>query len=230
MAACYEQQSPEMIIAPVIYHQKKSLLGLFQQIDFMTMQGITAATHKLKWGNMCNGANLAFTKEIYNEVNGYEGITHLATGDDYLLMTKIARLPNKKISYLKSRSAIMATAPQYDWMSFLQQRIRWASKSGKYEDKKITRILLLVYVFNFLLCVVFLGGFFMHSLWVAAAIALAAKTACEYLFLIPVSAFFRRSWVLIYFPFLQPLHILYIVVAGFLGFIGKYQWKNREVQ
>jgi hypothetical protein len=38
------------------------MLHNFQLIDFMSMQGITAAAHKLKLGNMSNGANLAFSR------------------------------------------------------------------------------------------------------------------------------------------------------------------------
>lgn len=230
IAATYEEQHPALIVAPVVFHNKKTVVGLFQLIDFMTMQGITCATHALKLGNMSNGANLAFTKEIFHQVNGYEGIDALASGDDYLLMMKIAQQPNAKIVYIKSKQAIIATAPQPDWASFLSQRIRWASKTGKYDDKKLTSILLLVYALNLMLLVLGLLGFFWHDLWLLALVCLVLKTTAEYIFLIPVSAFFRKMWVLMYFPILQPLHILYIVLAGYFGFIGKYQWKDRKVK
>jgi hypothetical protein len=32
------------------------------------------------------------------------------------------------------------------------------------------------------------------------------------------------------FPFLQPFHILYIVIAGWLGKFGSYRWKERKVK
>ncbi len=62
------------------------------------------------------------------------------------------------------------------------------------------------------------------------ACALVAKIAIELMFLIPVAHFYQKKNELIFFPLLQPLHILYIVLAGFLGFFGKYKWKGRVVK
>ena len=230
MAGLYELRNPAMIVAPVIYSGSLGVLNKFQLIDFMGMQGITAATHSMKLGNMSNGANLAFSKAIFNEVNGYEGVEHLASGDDYLLMMKVARVPNARIEYLKSPNAIVTTLPQPDWSSFLQQRIRWASKSGKYDDRRLTGILMLVYVFNVAILGLAIAGFADSWYWIVAGSMLVLKAITEYIFMIPVAAFFRKQWTQVYFPILQPLHVLYIVLAGFLGIIGNYKWKDRKVK
>ncbi len=230
MAGLYELRNPAMIVAPVIFSGSLGILNKFQLIDFMGMQGITAATHSMKLGNMSNGANLAFSKAIFNEVNGYEGVEHLASGDDYLLMMKIARVPAARIAYLKSPNAIVTTLPQPDWASFLQQRIRWASKSGKYDDKRLTAILMLVYLFNVAIVGLGIAGFANHWYWLVAGSMLLLKTITEYIFMIPVAAFFRKQWTQVYFPILQPLHVLYIVLAGFLGIVGNYKWKDRKVK
>ncbi len=230
LAAMYERDSPPMIVAPVTYSAKRNILPIFQLIDFMSMQGITAAAHKLNLGNMCNGANLAFSKSAFEFVGGYEDISHLASGDDYLLMMKINRAYPGRIAYLKSEQAIVATAPQLTWKSFLHQRIRWASKSGKYNDNRLTAILILVYLFNVALFGLSIAGFFTPLYWVIASTMLVIKIAAEYLFVRPVAKFFSSEWVMGYFILLQPLHVLYIVLAGFLGFFGKYEWKGRRVR
>lgn len=232
MAAIYQQEKPVMIVAPVDFTNNGSIVQLFQSLDFMSMQGITAASHKLGLGNMSNGANLAFTKAAYNAVDGYKGIDHLASGDDYLLMMKLNYAYPGRISYLKSQDAIVKTAPQPDWSSFIQQRIRWASKSGKYDDKKLTSILAFVYLYNVL---IFISAFvsFVHLNTIygySFFLLLLIKTIVELIYLAPVARFFNKRWELLYFPLLQPLHILYIVSAGFLGFIGVYKWKGRKVK
>ena len=230
IAATYEHETPVMIVAPVIYTCNHSLVQIFQLIDVMSMQGITAASHYLKLGNMSNGANLAFRKASYERVGGYEGISHMASGDDLLLMMKMDKLSPHNISYLRSKNAIVSTRPQPDWKSFIQQRIRWASKSGKYDDKKLTAILLLVYLFNFSFLVLAIAAFFnIHFLYLAIAL-LIVKTLAELLFITPVARYFGDMWTLRYFAILQPLHILYIIVAGFLGFKGGYAWKGRSVK
>lgn len=230
IAALYERQQPVMIVAPVTYTSDNSMLHQFQLIDFMSMQGITAAAHQMKLGRMSNGANLAFSKAAYERVGGYEGIMHLASGDDYLLMMKLSQLPGSSIVYLKSEHAIVTTAPQPTWKGFLQQRIRWASKSGKYDDKRLTAILLLVYLFNAMFAVLVIVGVFDHPyLWVALTM-LVIKTLVEYVFLVPVAAFFDQKRALRNFALLQPLHIAYIIIAGFLGLAGGYKWKGRAVR
>jgi glycosyltransferase involved in cell wall biosynthesis len=230
LAARYQQDFPEMIVGPVDFSSDRSSVQLFQSIDFMSMQGITGAAHYLKLGSMSNGANLAFTRKAYISVNGYDGIDHLASGDDYLLLVKLHNAYPGKISYLKSQEAVIRTAPQPDWSSFLQQRIRWASKSGKYDDKRLTMILLLVYLYNcsFILSII-AACVFSHFWWLPVAMILA-KIIFEMYYLFPVARFFHKEKQLWLFPFLQPLHIGYIILAGFLGFVGVYRWKGRTVR
>ncbi len=230
LVAHYELEQADMVVAPAMFSTNHSIVQMFQQIDFMSMQGITVAARQLKLGNMCNGANLAFTRAAYDEVNGYEGGDRLASGDDYLLMTKISKMGASKIVYLKSPKAVMLTAPQPDWAGFFQQRIRWASKSGKYSDMRLTLILLLVYLFNVSFLVMVLAGFGDETCWYVILGMLLTKTIVEYIYLRPVAHFFRNEWVMKYHPLLQPLHIAYIISAGFLGLIGGYKWKGRKVR
>jgi hypothetical protein len=135
-----------------------------------------------------------------------------------------------KISYLKSQKAIVTTMPQPTLKSFFNQRIRWASKSGKYDDKKVTQILLLVYLFNLSILIVVIAAFFVPNLWILLITLLFGKTIFELLFIKSVAIFFDNQKELKYYLFFQPLHIVYIVLAGFLGFWGSYQWKGRRVK
>jgi hypothetical protein len=55
------------------------------------------------------------------------------------------------------------------------------------------------------------------------------KTIVELFFLSPVSVFFSKQKLLWWFPIMQPFHITYIIIAGWLGKFGSYQWKERKV-
>ncbi len=230
IAAIAERQQSVFIIGPVTYSNQPGWLATFQALDFMTMQGITGAIHQLKWGSMSNGANLTFSKTAFEMVEGYKGADHLASGDDFLLLVKMQKAFPDKISYLKSQKAIVTTMPQPTLKSFFNQRIRWASKSGKYDDKKVTQILLLVYLFNLSILIVVIAAFFVPNLWILLITLLFGKTIFELLFIKSVAIFFDNQKELKYYLFFQPLHIVYIVLAGFLGFWGSYQWKGRRVK
>ena len=69
-----------------------------------------------------------------------------------------------------------------------------------------------------------------YSLFNTWLLMLAAKTMVELIFLLPVAAFFGKQKLLYYFPFMQPFHIVYTVIAGWLGKFGSYRWKERKVK
>ncbi|MEN9570706.1 MAG: hypothetical protein RL172_1937 [Bacteroidota bacterium] len=240
IAAFYQQQPTAFIAMPVAYHSGNSFLSIFQTLDFITLQGITAAAVQQHLHSMCNGANLAYSKQAFNAVNGFAGIDDIASGDDMLLMHKIYKQYPQQVFFLKSDKVIVKTAPMKTLPDFFNQRIRWASKADRYDDKRIIAVLLLVYLFNALLLLLpftaifnqttytFLGARF--SALQCWSCLLAGKTLVEYLFIYPVARFFNQATLLWFFPVAQPFHILYTVIAGWLGKFGSYRWKGRQVQ
>ena len=70
----------------------------------------------------------------------------------------------------------------------------------------------------------------MPELFVFWLMLLVVKTVCELSFMVPVARFFKQKELLMWFPVMQPFHIVYTVIAGWLGLVGKYQWKDRKVK
>ncbi len=227
--AMIQEQAPVFIAAPVVFTKNNTVLSMFQYIDFISLQGITAASVSAGFHSMCNGANLAYQKTAFYEVNGFKGIDTIASGDDMLLMNKIKQRFPSKIAFLFSKEAIVTTDPMPDWKSFFNQRIRWASKADTYKDKSIFWVLVLVYLYNFSLFVMPLVGFFYWPLFFYWLVFIGCKTLVELSFAFPAGKFFGQSF-LWWFPLLQPLHIAYTVIAGWLGKFGKYEWKGRSVK
>jgi cellulose synthase/poly-beta-1,6-N-acetylglucosamine synthase-like glycosyltransferase len=230
IAAFKEEKQACFIAAPVVLSCNYSLLQMFQSLDFLVLQGITAACVHKKFHTMCNGANIAYDKKAFYEAKGFTGIDHIASGDDMLLMKKIAQRYPDKIYYLLSKEAIVSTPAEKTWRAFFDQRIRWASKATQYDDKRITGVLLLVYISNLFLLVLSVAGFRVQALWYGLAVLLILKTVIELIFVFPVARFFGKQRLLSLFPFFQPLHILYTVLAGLFGQFGRYNWKGRKVK
>lgn len=234
IAAFYEDRDAAFIAAPVRIggegRATGGLLGIFQTLDFITLQGITGAAVDRRWHSMCNGANLAYAKTAFEEAGGFRGIDSIPSGDDMMLMHKIFLLHSEKVFFLKSPGAIVTTRPVSGWAAFVHQRVRWASKADRYDDKRIFRVLVLVYIVNLLLPVLGVAAVFgSHWGWLLL-IVLAFKTIVEYPFVRNVAAFFGQQRMMVYFPFLQPLHICYTVVIGWMGKFGSYEWKDRKIQ
>lgn len=230
IAVFHYQNKSVFIAAPVVLAINSSILQIFQGLDFITLQGITAASVYKKYHTMCNGANLAYPRKIFFEVNGFAGIDEIASGDDMLLMHKIAKKYPEHVYYLKSKDAIVMTKPMETWKEFFNQRIRWASKATFYQDKKIFWVLLLVYLFNLTFLFLLVAGFWNYYYWLWLVVLWVTKTIVEFPLVYSVASFFSQRSLLKYFFFFQPLHIFYTIIAGLLGQFGSYEWKGRKVK
>jgi cellulose synthase/poly-beta-1,6-N-acetylglucosamine synthase-like glycosyltransferase len=223
--AYIQQHQPCFVAAPVMFIKTSGILNQFQVLDFLALQGITAAAVGAGKHSMSNGANLGFEKTAFIAVGGYQGVDHIASGDDMFLMHKMRQTLHKPVGYLFHPNAIVMTAAMDTWKGFIMQRIRWASKARYYDDRSITMVLTVVYFFNLSFILLALMGS-----WSSLIIALGFKTFFELFFLDPVAKFFKLQPELRYFVFYQPIHIVYNIAAGLFGQLKTYSWKGRTVK
>jgi len=178
--------------------------------------------------NMCNGANLAYRKEVFFEVNGFEGSSAIASGDDEFLMHKIFKKYPNDVYFLKTRRAIIFTRAQKDIKSFLQQRKRWVSKSTKYKNNHAAIVAWVVYLFNISIIVnIFMACF--YNVTGAFIFQIMSKLLLEFVFMVMVLNFFQRKGLLLFFIPTQILNVFYVVFIGVYGNIGSYLWKDRII-
>lgn len=227
-AAFYQQTGASFVAAPVGYTYRSSLLQVLQTLDFITLQGITAASVSANVGMMCNGANLAYTKKAFEAVNGFENIDNIPTGDDMLLMQKIWKREPGKIAYLKSKEAIVSTAAVQTWREFIMQRRRWASKTLVYEDKRLIAVLGFVLLLNLVPFALLMAGFFAPATFLYLFFYLLLKGVIEWPFVASVARFYSEQKLMRYFLLLQPLHVVYTVFVGISSQFGTYTWKGRK--
>lgn len=231
-ASYYQRNQSAFIAAPVNFYQEENALERFQSLDFIGMMGITGAGIYGRFMHMCNGANLAYPKAVFQEIGGFSDIDHLASGDDMLLLQKIAKRYPKEIGFIKNRDMTVLTKAKPTWESFLQQRIRWASKSNSYTEWQVTVYLALVFFFccsivvNIVL-IPFLGIDFLYLV----LFQILVKMLMDAVLLYQTSHFFRRTDLMRSFFTSSFLHLLYIVLVGTLANLKReYVWKGRVVQ
>ena len=227
--AYIQEHNCVMVAAPVAYTNTGSFLSIFQVLDFISLQGITAAAVASGSHTLCNGANLCYSKNAFESVGKFSGIDHLPSGDDMLLMHKMKKAFPGKIGYAYAQDAVVSTAPSTTLGLFIQQRIRWASKASGYQDKIIFWILLLVYLVNASLLVYLPFNFLQTGNINNWLMLIASKTLIEIPFMYASAQFFKQQKLLWWFAFMQPFHILYTVIAGWFGTFGSYKWKGRTV-
>ncbi|ATP59338.1 glycosyl transferase [Pedobacter ginsengisoli] len=226
----YEAGNYKMISSPVAYFQEKSFFERAQSLEFLYLIGLGASTIGNKQPSTCNGANLAYEKEAFYEVGGFKGIDDLASGDDELLLHKIAARFDNNVGFLKNRDAIVYTHAKPTLKEFIQQRKRWASKSTRYKNKSIIVLGVCIWLFNLSVLMNLGIGLFIGFYFKLAIFQVLAKIIVEFLFLYDVTGFARRRKLLFLLPVLNILHMIYIVYIGIAGNSGKYNWKGRMVK
>lgn len=228
--AFYEEKRYKMISSPVAYDEEKSFFERAQSLEFLYLIGLGASTIGNKKPSTCNGANLAYEKAAFYEVGGFQGIDDLASGDDELLLHKIAARYNNHIGFLRSPDAMVYTHAKPNLGEFLQQRKRWASKSTRYKNKSIIVLGVFIWFFNVSILLNLLVGLFFPGFLEIALIQLLLKIIVEFIFLLDVTKFAKRRSLMVLLPVLNVLHVLYIIYIGIAGNSGKYNWKGRMVK
>ncbi|MEZ0006087.1 glycosyltransferase involved in cell wall biosynthesis [Flavobacterium sp. 28YEA47A] len=222
-----QSHNPSMIAGAVSFSAGDTFLQQFQQLDMISLQGATMGSFGLRKAFMCNGANLAYKKELFLELNGFEGNDSIASGDDVFLLQKaVAKYP-EKVQYLKSENNIILTEPLDNWNAVFNQRVRWASKTKSYQNSFGKILALAVFGGNLAIVIglllTFAGRF---SFW-SWYLLFAVKIFADFLLLNPTGKFLKPEQVKffllsnLFYPFFSTAVALY-------SLFGKYEWKGRK--
>lgn len=231
LVAYMEMRAAALVAAPVLFDDGVGVLGRFQQLDMAGMMGITAAGFELRQ-LLCNGANLAYHRDVFEAVEGFRGIDELASGDDMFLLHKIAAAYPTRVFYLKNRAATVSTQPKKTWRGLWQQRLRWATKTGSYDQQNLQWTVWLVGLF--LVSIVANMGLGLccgTAFWGLASLQLLAKSAVDFYLLYATTRFWNKThWLWAFVPSVL-VHTFYLVAVGVGSqFCKRYEWKGRRVR
>jgi cellulose synthase/poly-beta-1,6-N-acetylglucosamine synthase-like glycosyltransferase len=215
IAAFYEKNKSDLIICPVRIKSDNSFSGNFQEIEFMSLQGITAGTAVLGNSTMCNGANLAFSKAAYykHSENLHDEID---SGDDIFLLQSIKK-DKGKIQWLESTDAIISTSLSDTFMNFTKQRRRWISKWKAYSD--LFTIILAIVTFVTIItqiCLLVASIFSIHFLKVFLVIYFL-KSIADYLIIRNTAKRYGNMKILTWFipaQIIYPFYVIWVVILS----------------
>lgn len=219
IASFHEKHKSDMIICPVQIESKPGFFGRFQELEFLSLQGITAGTAVKGNGVMCNGANLSFKKEVYlnSIVNLHDEI---ASGDDIFLLQSLKKDIMHKILWLESADAVVTTAPSPTILTYIKQRSRWISKSKDYNDGYSTLLEIVTIVTIFLL-IFFLIAAFIKPVFIPLFLTLfLLKSVPDFLILKNTSVRYGKRKLLRWFlpaQFVYPLYVISIILFSLIS-------------
>ena len=226
IAAFYVENEPDMILAPVVMAYNTPFQQM-QALEFLSLQAATAGAACAGFPIMCNGANLAFTRETWN-INNDNLRNEKLSGDDMFLMMSIKKRKGK-ISYLKSDKAVVFTKPCHNIADFFNQRKRWVSKSPAYYDKDVilSAVTVLSISVVMLLSLAF-AVFVDSSYWITFAAIFLIKIIVDRVLLFSFGKFVRSIRLLRWMLPLSIMYPFYVLYATVAGLFGSFSWKGRN--
>ena len=209
-------------IPNIINLNKASLLEKYEFLDTLALFSAAAGSIGEGKAFSCSGQNLAYTREAFSNVGGFDKIKSFISGDDILLMQQI-RKGGYKIRFAFSDDTYNLTGSEKNLCRFLNQRIRWASNEKAQLDLNSEFFFLLIDVFLLNLVIV-VSIFFSSLLFV---IMLIIKSIADF-FVIKkgINRFGLKKQVLNFFPIWALIQPFYIVITGIGGRLGIFRWKK----
>lgn len=223
-----QNQNPDFIAAPVTYQQVHGFLQNFQLLEVLSLQGATIGGFGIKKPFMCNGANLAYRKESFLILNGFNGNSEIASGDDVFLLEKALKHPSTKVAYLKSKHAVVTSSALNTRSEVIEQRVRWAAKSGAYNNLfgkfagfiiLAQNALLLACLFLLLIGIISLKEFFYIFI---------IKFSIDFLLVYKTAAFFEQKNHLKHYFLASLYYPFFSVYVGFIAVFKGFKWKGRS--
>lgn len=219
------------VSGPVEFVSEEKLFSIFQKLEFaglvLSGAGLIGSGHP----TICNAANIAYRKKVFDEVGGFSDNMNLSSGDDELLMQKIAKDSDFKVKFCVDEKAIVKTAANKTIGDFFQQRRRWASKGLFYADKSLVLRLILIYAFYLgLFAQLILGLTVDQTFLLSFLLSILLKFIFEFRILFRGKSLLFNDLKLSYLFIAEIIQIPYIIYTGLIGAFGNYFWKSRKVK
>lgn len=218
-----ERPQSKMVCGMVFTQKGESFLEDFQSLDFMSLQSATIGGFGIGKAFMCNGANFAYTKDFFAELDGFSGNQDFAGGDDVFLLQKAANIATENLFYLRAKEHLVLTRPVEQWSTFLSQRIRWASKTKGYQSSFAKQLAIAIFLGNLGFLAALLGLFF--SWYFLGFIVL--KITLDLLLIRQTSSYvpaLNKFFIILscfIYPFISSAIAMYVLL------FKHYNWKGR---
>ncbi len=108
---------------------KPKWLSTLKNLERSSIFALTAGSFGWNWAVTCTARNMAYRKELFKKKNGFQGIGHLRSGDDDLMLQKLAP---KKMRFMFSEKSFVPSDDKKNIKEQVNLETRRASKWNYY--------------------------------------------------------------------------------------------------
>ncbi len=224
-----EKRQADMVAGLVTTRQGSGgFMEAFERLDLLGLVGSGAGSFYFRRPIMCNGANLAYSRELYQEIRKLDPSGGIVSGDDMFLMIGARKL-GKKLSFMVNQEAMVETIPIGSIGDFIAQRMRWGSKAVFYGMIDIQLLALLVAFTNILVLLIPLFIFLNPEYWFLLTLAFVVKSISDFSILYRITGITgQRKSLRLFIPISLTYYVSQLVIlTGSL--FTRPSWKDRRV-
>ncbi len=203
---------------------KSSVLICMQAVETLIYRVAGTAGLAMHLPLTSTGNNLAYRKSFFKSVNGFENVLKIQSGDDDLLMQKLATDRPWAMRYCIAESTFVTTNGKETLHELWEQRKRWASKTIYYSPK-IVFVLTMVFLFLTMQCVAALLAPFSIGILIAFAATFVAKCIGDLVLILRGLRIFKQEHLLKWCIPVEIIHAPFTVLAVLFGLFGRFKWK-----
>lgn len=203
---------------------KSSVLICMQAVETLIYRVAGTAGLAMHLPLTSTGNNLAYRKSFFKSVHGFDNVIKIQSGDDDLLMQKLAADRPWAMRYCIAESTFVTTNGKETLKELWEQRKRWASKTIYYTPK-IVFVLSMVFLFLVMQCVTAVLAPFSFEVLIAALVAFVAKCIGDLVLILRGLRVFRQEHLLKWCIPVEFIHAPFTVLAVLFGLFGRFKWK-----
>ena len=227
MSAQFNKPNIKLVAGPVELHP---LFGLFEKIQGLEFSSLIASSIGLSqngWSIMANAANLAYLKSAREQLTFNE---KSESGDDVFFVQHLLNTLPKSIVYLSERVSLVSTQPATTVEQFIDQRARWASKTGEYPNAKGKFIAVYVLLLNCVSVFAVLGLLAFSENRLLPIVFLVTRFLLDYSILkLFYTHTLKKTLNLVNVIVLSAVYPVYVLSVVYKIGFGKIQWKGRQI-
>ena len=203
---------------------KSSVLICMQAVETLIYRVAGTAGLAMRLPLTSTGNNLAYRKSFFKSVHGFDNVIKIQSGDDDLLMQKLAANRPWAMRYCIAESTFVTTNGKETLKELWEQRKRWASKTIYYTPK-IVFVLSMVFLFLTMQCIAAAFAPFSTNVLIATIIAFVAKCIGDLVLILRGLRIFRQEHLLKWCIPVEFIHAPFTVLAVLFGLFGRFKWK-----
>ncbi len=217
----YESSGKQFIIAPLEIENGNGLINQLQFYENSALAIVTGGYAYYETAFLCNGANLAFTKKIFEKTGGYKSHIGLNSGDDVLFLEEVKKVEPESVAYLKNTKASIVTYPLPTLSKLFKQKLRWASKFDKNPNQINAFLGVIVCLVHLFSLIYLIKPIFTHHIPLFGIIFVFWRVFIDFLLLFLASRYFNKPVKWGWFLPLSVVYSFYVIITAALSLVIK---------